>query len=146
VSRELISKVTDAVVEEMADWQSRPLDAVYPVMLIDAIFVKIRDGSVANRPIYVAMGIHCEGQRDVLGMWVGQTGGEGAKRWLSMLTELKNRGVIDVCIVCYDGLKGLPDAVVAVWPKRPSRRAWCTWCATVCGSRPGPTGRPSPAT
>jgi putative transposase len=117
VSRELISKVTDSVVEEMADWQSRPLDAVYPVLLIDAIFIKIRDGSVANRPIYVVMGINLEGQRDVLGMWVGPTGGEGAKQWLGMLTELKNRGVADACIVCCDGLKGLPDAIVATWPQ-----------------------------
>ncbi len=116
VSRELISKVTDAVVEEMAEWQSRPLDAVYPVVLIDAIFVKIRDGSVANRPIYVAMGINVDGLRDVLGMWVGPTGGEGAKVWMGMLTELKNRGVADVCIVCCDGLKGLPEAIVATWP------------------------------
>ena len=117
VSRELISKVTDAVVEEMAEWQSRPLDAVYPVLLIDAIFIKIRDGSVANRPIYVVMGINLEGQRDVLGMWVGPTGGEGAKQWLGMLTELKNRGVADACIVCCDGLKGLPEAIVATWPQ-----------------------------
>lgn len=117
VSRELISKVTDAVVEEMVEWQSRPLDVVYPVMLIDAIFVKIRDGSVANRPIYVAMGINTDGQRDVLGMWVGPTGGEGAKVWMGMLTELRNRGVADVCIVCCDGLKGLPDAIVATWPQ-----------------------------
>ena len=117
VSRELISKVTDSVVEEMVEWQSRPLDAVYPVLLIDAIFIKIRDGSVANRPIYVVMGINLEGQRDVLGMWVGPTGGEGAKQWLAMLTELKNRGVADACIVCCDGLKGLPDAIVATWPQ-----------------------------
>jgi putative transposase len=117
VSRELISKVTDAVVEEMAEWQSRPLDAVYPVLLIDAIFVKIRDGSVANRPIYVAMGINVDGYRDVLGMWVGPTGGEGAKVWMAMLTELRNRGVADVCIVCCDGLKGLPDTIVATWPQ-----------------------------
>jgi putative transposase len=111
VSRELISKVTDAVVEEMTEWQSRPLDSVYPVMLIDAIFVKIRDGSVANRPIYVAMGINIDGYRDVLGMWVGPTGGEGAKVWIGMLTELRNRGVTDVCIVCCDGLKGLVDLI-----------------------------------
>lgn len=117
VSRELISKVTDSVVEEMAEWQSRPLDAVYPVLLIDAIFIKIRDGSVANRPVYVVMGINLDGQRDVLGMWVGPTGGEGAKQWLGMLTELKNRGVSDACIVCCDGLKGLPDAIVATWPQ-----------------------------
>jgi transposase-like protein len=117
VSRELISKITDAVVEEMAEWQSRPLDAVYPVMLIDAIFVKIRDGSVANRPIYVAMGINVDGQRDVLGMWVGPSGGEGAKVWMGMLTELRNRGAHDVCIVCCDGLKGLPEAITATWPQ-----------------------------
>jgi putative transposase len=117
VSRELISKVTDSVVEEMVEWQSRPLDSVYPVLLIDAIFIKIRDGSVANRPIYVVMGINMEGQRDVLGMWVGPSGGEGAKQWLGMLTELKNRGVADACIVCCDGLKGLPDAILATWPQ-----------------------------
>jgi len=117
VSRELVSKVTDAVVEEMAEWQARPLDPVYPVVLIDAIYVKIRDGSVANRPIYVVMGITCDGQRDVLGLWVGPTGGEGAKHWLSMLTELKNRGVADVLIVCCDGLRGLPEAIVATWPQ-----------------------------
>jgi putative transposase len=101
----------------MAEWQSRPLDAVYPVMLIDAIFVKIRDGSVANRPICVAMEINVEGQRDVLGMWVGPSGGEGAKVWMGMLTGSRNRGVRDVCIACCDGLKGLPDASTATWPQ-----------------------------
>jgi len=116
VSRDLVSAVTDAVVADMADWQGRPLDPVYPVLLIDCIFVKIRDGQVANRPVYVAMGITVEGERDVLGMWVGPTGGEGAKVWLGMLTELKNRGVKDVLIACCDGLKGLPDAITATWP------------------------------
>jgi hypothetical protein len=101
----------------MAEWQSRPLDAVYPVMLIDAIFVKIRDGSVANRPICVAMEIDVEGQRDALGMWVGPSGGEGAKVWMGMLTGSRNRGVRDVCIACCDGLKGLPDASTATWPQ-----------------------------
>lgn len=117
VSKDLVSRVTDAVVADLAEWANRPLDPVYPVLLIDCIFVRIRDGQVANRPIYVAMGISLEGERDVLGMWVGPTGGEGAKVWLGMLTELKNRGVKDVLIACCDGLKGLPDAVVATWPQ-----------------------------
>jgi putative transposase len=116
VSRDLVSRVTDAVVEQMQQWQSRPLDVVYPVLLIDAIVLKIRDGQVANRPVYVAMGITVDGERDVLGLWVGPAGGEGAKQWMSMLTELRNRGVADVCIVCCDGLKGLPDAITATWP------------------------------
>ncbi len=116
VSRDLVSKVTDAVVEEMTAWQARPLDPVYPVLLIDAIYLKVRDGQVANRPVYVAMGITVDGVRDVLGFWVGPTGGEGARHWLTMLTELKNRGVNDVLIACCDGLKGLPDALTAVWP------------------------------
>jgi transposase-like protein len=115
VSRELISKVTDKVVDELAAWQSRPLDRVYPVLFVDAIHVKIRDGQVANRPIYVVLGINCEGERDVLGLWVG-TGGEGAKHWMTVLTELRNRGVTDVCIVACDGLKGLPEAIGEVWP------------------------------
>jgi putative transposase len=117
VSRDLVSKVTDAVMTEMADWQSRPLDPVYPVVLIDAIVIKIREGQVANRPVYVAMGISLDGYRDVLGMWAGPSGGEGAKQWMNMLTELRNRGVRDVCIVCCDGLKGLPDAITATWPE-----------------------------
>lgn len=117
VSRDLVSKVTDAVVEQMLEWQNRPLDAVYPVLLIDAIVLKIRDGQVANRPVYVAMGISVDGERDVLGLWVGPTGGEGAKQWMSMLTELRNRGVTDVLIACCDGLKGLPDAISATWPQ-----------------------------
>ena len=116
VSRDLVSRVTDAVAEELAAWQSRPLDAIYPVLLVDAIFVKIRDGQVANRPIYVALGINCHGQRDVLGMWAG-TGGEGAKAWMGILAELRNRGVEDVCIVACDGLKGLPDAIAEIWPQ-----------------------------
>jgi transposase-like protein len=116
VSRDLVSRVTDAVVEEMTAWQARPLDPVYPVLLIDAIYLRVRDGQVANRPVYVAMGISVDGVRDVLGFWVGPTGGEGARHWLTMLTELKNRGVKDVLIACCDGLKGLPDALTTVWP------------------------------
>jgi putative transposase len=117
VSRDLVSRVTDAVVTDMAEWQNRPLDAVYPVLLIDCIFLKIRDGQVANRPVYVAMGITVDGYRDVLGLFVGPGGGEGAKQWLGMLTELKNRGVSDVLIACCDGLKGLPEAITATWPQ-----------------------------
>ncbi|MGH8894476.1 MAG: IS256 family transposase, partial [Actinomycetes bacterium] len=117
VSRDLVSKVTEAVLVDMRAWQSRPLDAVYPVILIDAIVLKIREGQVANRPVYVALGIGIDGVRDVLGLWVGPSGGEGAKQWMNMLTELKNRGILDACIVCCDGLKGLPAAIEATWPQ-----------------------------
>ena len=117
VSRDLVSKVTEAVLEDLRAWQSRPLDSVYPVILIDAIVLKIREGQVANRPVYVALGISVDGIRDVLGMWVGPSGGEGAKQWMNMLTELKNRGIVDACIVCCDGLKGLPTAIEATWPQ-----------------------------
>jgi putative transposase len=96
ISRETISKITDRVVEDMQAWQSRPLDRVYPVVLIDAIMIKVRDAQVANRPVYVAIGVNLDGERDVLGMWLGPTGGEGAKQWMTMLTELRNRGVADV--------------------------------------------------
>ncbi len=105
VSRETISKITDQVLPDMVAWQSRPLDRVYPVMLIDAIVVKVRD---SHRPVYVAIGVNLDGERDVLGLWLGSSGGEGAKQWMSMLTELRNRGVADALIVCCDGLKGLP--------------------------------------
>lgn len=115
VSKDTISRITDAVNAEVTEWQNRPLDALYPVIFIDAIVVKIRDGAVANRPIYVVMGISMEGERDVLGLWVG-TGGEGAKHWMAILTELRNRGVTDVLIACCDGLQGLPEAIGEVWP------------------------------
>jgi putative transposase len=115
VSKDTISNITDRVLGEMADWQSRPLDAIYPVIFIDAIHVKIRDGAVANRPIYTAVAVTVDGDRDILGLWVGE-GGEGAKFWLTVLTEIKNRGVDDACIVVCDGLKGLPDAIGATWP------------------------------
>ena len=115
VSKDTISRITDGVNAEAVEWQNRPLDSLYPVVFIDAIVVKIRDGSVANRPIYVAMAVTMDGERDVLGLWVG-SGGEGAKHWLNVLSEIKNRGVNDVLIVCCDGLNGLPEAVAAVWP------------------------------
>jgi len=117
ISKETISRITDSVLDELKAWQTRPLESVYPVMFIDAIVIKIRDGSVANRPIYVALAIDREGNRDILGLWVGPTGGEGAKQWMGMLADLKNRGVKDVCIVCCDGLKGLPEAIHATWPE-----------------------------
>ncbi len=116
VSKQTITTITDAVMEGMAEWQSRPLDRVYPVVFVDAINVKIRDGQVANRPIYVAMAVTVEGTRDILGIWAGD-GGEGAKHWLSVFTELRNRGVEDVLMLVCDGLKGLPDAVETVWPR-----------------------------
>jgi putative transposase len=115
VSKDTISRITDKVVEEMSSWQARPLDRVYPVVFVDAIVVKIRDGQVTNRPVYVAIGVTVNGERDILGLWAGD-GSEGAKFWLSVLTEIKNRGVEDVCILVCDGLKGLPDSVTTVWP------------------------------
>ena len=116
ISRETISKITDAIVDDMVAWQNRPLDPIYPVLLIDAIVIKVRDAQVANRPVYVAIGVNLDGERDVLGLWLGPTGGEGAKQWMTMLTELRNRGIADALIVCCDGLKGLPDAIRATWP------------------------------
>jgi putative transposase len=107
VSKDTISKITDKVIDEMTEWCNRPLESVYPVVFIDAIFVKVRDGQVANRPVYVAIGVTCAGERDILGLWAGD-GGEGAKFWLSVLTEIKNRGTVDVCIVVCDGLKDYP--------------------------------------
>jgi putative transposase len=114
VSKDTVSRITDKVIAEMAEWTNRPLDRVYPVIFIDAISVKIRDGQVSNRPVYVAIGVTVAGERDVLGLWAGD-GGEGAKFWLGVLTEIKNRGVADVCIVVCDGLRGLPEAITNVW-------------------------------
>mgnify|MGYP003713268065 FL=1 len=114
VSKDTISRITDKVVGEMTEWQNRPLERVYPVIFIDAVHVKVRDGQVTNRPMYVAIGVTVNGERDILGIWAGE-GGEGAKFWLAVLTETKNRGVADVCIVVRDGLKGLPEAINTVW-------------------------------
>lgn len=117
ISAELVSKITDAVLPDLRAWQSRPLDAVYPIVYLDAIVIKVRaDSHVVNRPVYIAMGVDLDGAKHVLGMWLGN-GGEGAKFWLGTLTELRNRGVTDVCIVCCDGLTGFPDAIEAVWPQ-----------------------------
>ena len=114
VSKTTISTITDKVMDGMGEWQNRPLDPVYPVVFIDCIHVKVRDGQVANRPIYIALAVTTEGNRDILGLWAGD-GGEGAKYWLQVLTEIKNRGVSDVLMVVCDGLQGLPDAVNTVW-------------------------------
>ena len=100
----------------MAAWQNRPLEPVYAVLLIDAIVVKVRDSQVANRPVYVAIGVDLAGERDVLGMWLGPAGGEGATQWAAMLTELRNRGLADALIVCCDGLAGLAESIRATWP------------------------------
>jgi transposase-like protein len=115
VSKETISRITDKVIEEMNDWAVRPLDETYAAIFIDAIVVKVRDGQVANRPFYAAIGVTLAGERDILGLWAG-TGGEGAKFWMSVLTDLRNRGVKDVFFVVCDGLKGLPEVVGNVWP------------------------------
>ena len=116
VSKETISRITDKVVEEMTDWSHRPLDEVYAAVFIDAIVVKVRDGQVANRPIYAAIGVTLAGEKDVLGLWAG-TGGEGAKFWMAVLTDLANRGVKDTFFVVCDRLKGLPEVVSNVWPR-----------------------------
>ena len=116
VSKETISRITDKVIEEMAAWCARPLDPVYAAVFIDAIVVKVRDGQVANRPVYAAIGVTLAGEKDILGLWAG-TGGEGAKFWLAVLTDLRNRGIKDVFFVVCDGLKGLPEVVENAWPQ-----------------------------
>ncbi|MEZ8723508.1 IS256 family transposase [Vibrio pomeroyi] len=115
VSPTLISKVTDSVLEQVVEWQSRPLDEVYPIVYLDCIVVKIRqDKQVINKAVYLALGVNMEGQKELLGMWLSET--EGAKFWLAVLTELQNRGVKDILIACVDGLKGFPDAINAAFP------------------------------
>lgn len=115
VSPDLISKVTDAVAAEITDWQNRPLGASWAVLFVDALWVKVRDGAVANRPVYVVVGVDFDGAKHVLGLWIGKDG-EGAKYWMNLLAELRNRGVAQVCFVCTDGLSGMPEAITAVWP------------------------------
>jgi putative transposase len=116
VSPELVSAVTDAILEDIAEWQNRPLEAVYPLVFFDALRVKIRDeGTVRNKAIYLALGVRACGRKEILGLWIEQT--EGAKFWLRVMNELKNRGVEDLLIAVVDGLKGFPDAITAVFPE-----------------------------
>ncbi|MFE7532590.1 IS256 family transposase [Kitasatospora sp. NPDC057542] len=115
-TKETVSTITDKALESMAEWRTRPLDPVYPVVFIDAVHVRIRDGHVANRPVYVAVAVTCDGYREILGLWAGD-GGEGAKYWQTVLTEIRNRGVKDILMLVCDGLTALPDAVNAVWPQ-----------------------------
>ena len=116
VSATLISKVTDAVIERVIEWQSRPLDAVYPIVYLDCIVVKVRqDKQVVNKAIYLALGVNLEGHKELWGLWLSEN--EGAKFWLNVLTELQNRGVKDILIACVDGLKGFPDAINTVYPQ-----------------------------
>lgn len=116
VSEGLISQATAAVMEEVKAWQDRPLDEIYPIVFLDCIVVKCRqEGKVENRSVYLALGINLDGHKELLGMWIAKT--EGAKFWLGVITELKNRGVKDIFIACVDGLKGFPEAIEAVFPQ-----------------------------
>ncbi|MDP8101054.1 IS256 family transposase, partial [Phocoenobacter atlanticus] len=116
VSPTLVSRVTDALLDDVIEWQSRPLDEVYPIVYLDCIVVKVRqDKRVINKAIYLALGINMQGQKELLGLWMSEN--EGAKFWLGVLTELQNRGVKDILIACVDGLTGFPDAINAVYPK-----------------------------
>lgn len=116
VSADLISTVTDAVIDEVRAWQSRPLDPVYPIIYLDALVVKVKDqGRVSNKAIYLAIGVNLGGLKEVLGMWASET--EGAKFWLAIITELKNRGLKDIYIACVDGLKGFPEAIESIYPR-----------------------------
>ncbi|EPJ4530214.1 IS256 family transposase (plasmid) [Pseudomonas aeruginosa] len=116
ISHSLIAKVTDAVLDEVVAWQNRPLDAVYPIVYLDCLVIKVQqDKRVINKSLYLALGVNLEGHKELLGLWIAET--EGAKFWLSVLTELQNRGVKDIFIACVDGLSGFPDAIAAAYPK-----------------------------
>ena len=117
VYKDTISRITDKIVEEMTTWWARPLERVYAAIFIDAIVVKVRDGQVANRPFYAAIGVDLDGHKDILGIWPGNSGeGESSKYWLNVLTDLRNRGVVDVFFIVCDGLKGLPDSANTAFP------------------------------
>jgi transposase-like protein len=116
ISASLVSKVTDAVIDQVIEWQARPLEAIYPIVYLDCIVLKIRqDKRVINKAIYLALGVNLEGHKELLGMWISEN--EGAKFWLNVLTELQNRGVKDILIACVDGLKGFPEAITTVFPQ-----------------------------
>jgi len=142
VSPDLISKVTDAVLDEVRDWQNRPLDPVYPVVFFDALRVKIRDeGTVKNKAIYVALGLNPSGEKDVLGLWIEQT--EGAKFWLKVMNDLKARGLNDILIAVVDGLKGFPEAITSVFPQTLVQTCIVHLIRTAFPSSPGKTARRS---
>lgn len=143
VSADLISAVTDAVLDEVAAWQSRPLDVVYPVVFLNAIRVKIREeGLVRNKAIHVALGVRADGAKEVLGLWIERN--EGAKFWLRVMNELKNRGVEDILIAVVDGLKGFPEAILAVFPDAQVQRPALFICwATAWSLSPARTAGPS---
>ena len=129
VSPTLISKVTDAVKEQVTEWQNRQLDTLYPIVYINCIVVKVRqNGSVINKAVFLALGINIEGQKELPGMWLAEN--EGAKFWLSVLTELKNRGLQDILIACVDGLKGFPDAINSAYPQTHIQLCISIWCVT----------------
>src|SRR4028118_2442920 len=116
ISPSLISNVTDAVLDEVRAWQNRPLDSVYPIIYLDALRVKVKSqGRVVNKAIYLAFGVNLQGMKEVLGIWAAET--EGAKFWMQVITELKNRGVQDIFIPCVDGLKGFPESIEAIYPE-----------------------------
>ena len=145
VSKQTISTITDRVIEGMAEWQSRPLDSVYPVIFIDAVNVKIRDGNVANRPIYIALAVTVEGTRDILGLWAGEHGdGEGAKFWVRVLSEIKNRGTAMSAWSSATDSRACPRRSKPCGRKRSPRRASCTCSATASATPRRSTGRRSP--
>lgn len=115
ISPSLISSVTDAVADEVTAWQARPLDAVYPIVYLDCLHAKVRDGAVRVKAVYMALGVNMSGEKEILGLWIAQT--EGAKFWLQVVNELRNRGVQDIFVACVDGLKGFPEAIEAVFPQ-----------------------------
>jgi putative transposase len=116
ISADFISKVTDAVIEKVKEWQNRALDRIYPIVYLDCLVVKVRDeGRIVNKSVFIAIGVTMDGLKDVLGLWIEKN--EGAKFWLSVITELKNRGIEDIYIACVDGLKGFPEAINSVFPK-----------------------------
>ena len=144
-SRETVSRVTAAVLEDAKAWQTRPLEQIYPIVYLDALVIKIRDGqAVRNFACYLAIGVNLEGDRDVLGMWFQRT--EGAKFWLAVLTDLKTRGVQDVLVCCVDGLTGFPRRSRPSTPRPGCKRAWFTSSAQACDSCPTRTRKRSPPT
>src|ERR671939_1847631 len=140
VSPTLISHITDAVLDEVRTWQARPLASVYPILYFDALFVKSRqEGPVQTKAVYLALGITMDGEKELLGLWLSES--EGAKFCLSVFTELRNRGVQDCFVACVDGLKGLPEAIEAVFPQTQVQSALCTKCAIASSTCPGKSGR-----